>query len=471
MCPADEANQGPQQPGSVTGSEAECPHPRCPDAAKCRVEADASGQVFSTCTTCDGAGRGRVAGNICRCSAANMVLCPADSKSAGRCVATDADCSQAVDSPAPFKRCQWSKCDSSSAICYVYRHSGRRQSAAGGGAGSEGGVATGVYSLCSGCSSTDEEEEFLSDMCPADEANQGTATATSSPFYRPPREMAVCYNPACPSKSKCRVISTINISTAESHGAVASSGVEMLHSTCSPGCDGDTEVGLQGNACKADVPDADRPDRAYPSTSPEGAAVATALPSSAAAGAAGDLSSVADVSYCVWDRKCVTGSGRCGVMDLGEDAGGVVTVCACAGNSDFERIRETMSGNVCAEQSARNVENDVAPVASPAVRVKAVLGGIGVEEFALKEDEFVESMAEAAGVEEGRVMVLSVMETSTRRHGRSLLAQGVQVVSEIETQTPQQMQGSFSEETLVCMTKEPCNPCKGAVFRLQRTYY
>ena len=136
-------------------------------------------------------------------------------------------------------------------------------------------------------------------------------------------------------------------------------------------------------------------------------------------------------------------------MNLGEDAGGVVTVCACAGNSDFERIRETLSGNVCAEQRARDAANEVArAAASPAVRVKAVLGGIGVEEFALKEDEFVESMAEAAGVEEARVMILSVMETNSRRHGRGLLAQGVLVVSEIETQTPQALQGSFSQETL-----------------------
>ena len=94
-------------------------------------------------------------------------------------------------------------------------------------------------------------------------------------------------------------------------------------------------------------------------------------------------------------------------------------MCGCAGNDDFSRIREMTAGNVCAQQRARAEANgspEGRPVVPPALRVKAVLDGLTVDGFGDVEGQFVASVAEAAGVDLARVMLLSVMETSSRRH-------------------------------------------------------
>ena len=145
--------------------------------------------------------------------------------------------------------------------------------------------ADGVYSMCGGCGEP-EKEKVLEDKCPQRQ-----------------REVSVCYNPGCPAASKCRV-------TIDANGA--------LSSTCSPACDASVdadEVKHSCNVCEANVADGGK-------TSGEAA--------SATAGSEGQTSSLdvsvhQNVQYCVWHKTCQTGTGRCGVMDLGPDAGGIVT--------------------------------------------------------------------------------------------------------------------------------------------------
>lgn len=94
-------------------------------------------------------------------------------------------------------------------------------------------------------------------------------------------------------------------------------------------------------------------------------------------------------------------------------------MCGCAGNDDFSRIREMTAGNVCAQQRARAEANgspEGRPVVPPALRVTAVLDGLSVDKFGDVEGQFVTSVAGAAGVDVARVLVLSVMETGSRRH-------------------------------------------------------
>ncbi len=94
-------------------------------------------------------------------------------------------------------------------------------------------------------------------------------------------------------------------------------------------------------------------------------------------------------------------------------------MCGCAGRDEISRIRETMAGNVCAQQRARAEANgspEGRPLVPPALRVTAVLDGLTVDGFGAVEEQFVASVAGAAGVDMARVLVLSVMETSSRRH-------------------------------------------------------
>lgn len=224
--------------------------------------------------------------------------------------------------------------------------------------------------------------------------------------------------------SKCRVL--------------MESGGVSVYSSCFPDCDSTTadsnqdwlsQVKTEGNVCESDKSVTDRTATSAAAGGGAGGAVGTAA----------QTSDASTVKYCIWGKKCATGQGRCGVMDLGQDSGGVVTVCACGGSDELSRIRETMQGNVCAGQRAKEAA-DASLVPPPAVRVTAVLSGMTMETFGSKEDEFVQSVAQAAGVELLRVMILSVIETSARRR-----ASGVQVVTEIETDTPESLQGTFTE--------------------------
>ena len=282
---------------------ARCTWSRCPDVGMCHVYRDGAGGYKSECWGCEtGADKVYVEGSVCEsstdagsedqedcttreawsdakrrwccveknlgcpdCPASSPVRCPADSRMAGTCAASDADCSSDGAEGTVVKRCRWSQC--AGGVCYVY----------------EG--ADGAYSMCGGCGEP-EKEKVLEDKCPQRQ-----------------REVSVCYNPGCPAASKCRV-------TIDANGA--------LSSTCSPACDASVdadEVKQSGNVCEANVADGGK-------TSGEAA--------SATAGSEGQTSSLdvsvhQNVQYCVWHKTCQTGTGRCGVMDLGPDAGGIVT--------------------------------------------------------------------------------------------------------------------------------------------------
>ncbi len=153
-----------------------------------------------------------------------------------------------------------------------------------------------------------------------------------------------------------------------------------------------------------------------------------------------------DVTYCVWTKQCVTGNGRCGVIDLGAQAGGVFTMCACS-----DGIRQSSPGNLCAEQRASaEGGGDVAlMVLEPAVRLQTLFADLTLSEFSEKEVEFRASVAKAAGVAPKQVMVMSARVIASRRRERQERRErrerrGLEVVTEIETRTPTQVKSSVS---------------------------
>ena len=135
---------------------ARCTWSRCPDVGMCHVYRDGAGGYKSECWGCEtGADKVYVEGSVCEsstdagsedqedcttreawsdakrrwccveknlgcpdCPASSPVRCPADSRMAGTCVASDADCSSDGAEGTVVKRCRWSQC--AGGVCYVY---------------------------------------------------------------------------------------------------------------------------------------------------------------------------------------------------------------------------------------------------------------------------------------------------------------------------------------------------------------
>ena len=232
-------------------------------------------------------------------------------------------------------------------------------------------------------------------------------------------EIAICYNPACPTKSKCRALQSAE-------------GAEF--SVCGI-CDGSGRERVDGNTCNTVT---------VTPTSSEATTVSKSGDSSPQA------SKPPDVTYCVWTEQCTTGNGRCGVMDLGAQAGGVFTMCACS-----DGIRQSSPGNLCAEQraSAGRGRDVTLLVLEPAVRLQTLFANLTLSKFSEVEGDFTASVAKAAGVAPQQVMVMSARVITSRRRERQERRErrerrGLEVVTEIETRTPTQVKSSVETKLL-----------------------